>query len=125
MRACNKIVMIRQPVLLQDLGRLAVRGKERTGTTRDTRLNKIALQKGALVFIDQLGGQVVNVADSAVDAEGAIPCGVTKRCEPNEPCLPRGTLSLIAPWSLPAGLNVGTFVVWELNPVLGIEVVRS
>ena len=69
--------MIRQPVLLQDLGRLAVRGKERTGTNWNMRLNKIALQKGALVFIDQLGGQVMNVADTAVGTESTIPCGVT------------------------------------------------
>ena len=53
----------------------------------------------------------MNVAGIAVDADGAIPCEVAKRCEPVDPCLPRGTLSLITPWTLPAGLVVGAFVV--------------
>ena len=126
MRACIKMVMIRKPVLLRDICRLpAVSGKEHPGTVGSRCLNQIILPVGALVFVGYLSDQVVSVADTAVDVESAIPFEVTKRCEPNGPYLPWGTSSLIAPWSLHAGLGVEAFVVWELDPVLGSGVVHG
>ena len=107
MRACNKIVMIHQLVPLREFGRLTVGDKECTGTTWDMRLNRIARQKDALAFIDQLSGHDLKRGGTAHSTKCKTPSGVTKRCELGKPCPPKNTLLFVASWFVPAVVTVG------------------
>ena len=71
------------------------------------RLNRIALLEVALEFIDQHSGHDLKRTGTVNSAKSKAPGGVTKRCEPGKPCLPKSTLLFAASWSVSAVIIVG------------------